>query len=63
MVYEKFIKRGGKTFGPYYYESYRDGKGNVKTRYLENYKLFNWKKFMFVVVLILVLGVAGFLLL
>ena len=37
MVYKKFIKRGGKVFGPYYYESYRDSDGSVKTRYLENY--------------------------
>lgn len=38
MVYKKYIKKkvNGKikVFGPYYYESYRDGKGNVKTRYL-----------------------------
>ncbi len=38
MVYKKYVKRGGKTFGPYYYESYRDSDGKVKTRYLENYK-------------------------
>ncbi|MEI6058655.1 MAG: hypothetical protein WCP89_02690, partial [archaeon] len=38
MVYKKYVKRGGKTFGPYYYESYRDVNGKVKTRYLENYK-------------------------
>ena len=35
MVYKKYIKRGGKTFGPYYYESYRDADGNVKTRYVD----------------------------
>ena len=35
MVYKRYIKKGGKTFGPYYYESYRDG-GKVKTRYVEN---------------------------
>ncbi len=34
MVYKKYIKRGGKIFGPYYYESYRDENGIVKTRYI-----------------------------
>jgi hypothetical protein len=36
MAYKKYIKRDGKLFGPYYYESYRDSDGNVKTRYLVN---------------------------
>ncbi len=34
MVYKKFVKRGGKVFGPYYYESYRDEKGKVLKKYL-----------------------------
>ena len=34
MVYRKWIKRDGKRFGPYYYESYRDSQGNVKTKYV-----------------------------
>ena len=33
MVYEKYIKRGGKVFGPYYYESYREGE-KIYKRYL-----------------------------
>ena len=33
MVYEKYIRRGGKVFGPYYYESYREN-GKIKKRYL-----------------------------
>jgi len=33
MVYKKYIKRNGKTFGPYYYESYREN-GEVKTRFV-----------------------------
>ncbi len=33
MVYKKYIKKGGKTFGPYYYESYREN-GKVKTRFI-----------------------------
>ena len=40
MVYKKFIKRGGKKFGPYYYESYRDSRGNVKTRYVHSSSIF-----------------------
>ena len=38
MVYKKFIKRDGSIFGPYYYESYRDKDGKVKTRYINNSK-------------------------
>ena len=34
MVYKKYIKRDGKVFGPYYYESYRDENGDVKTRFI-----------------------------
>jgi len=32
MVYKKYIKRGNKVFGPYYYSSYREGN-KVKTTY------------------------------
>jgi parallel beta-helix repeat protein len=38
MVYKRYIKKGGKTFGPYYYKSYRDSKGNVKTEYVEDHE-------------------------
>jgi hypothetical protein len=34
MVHKRFVKRNGKVFGPYLYESYRDEKGDVKKRYL-----------------------------
>ena len=34
MVYKRYIKRGGKTFGPYYYESYRDAEGRTHSRFL-----------------------------
>jgi hypothetical protein len=33
MVHKKFIRRGGKLYGPYYYESYREGD-KVRKRYL-----------------------------
>jgi hypothetical protein len=34
MVHKKYIKVKGKTYGPYYYESYREG-GKVKKRYVK----------------------------
>ena len=34
MAYKKYIKKNGKTFGPYYYESYRDSKGKVRKKYV-----------------------------
>ena len=34
MVHEKYIKVGGKLYGPYYYESYRED-GKVKKRYVK----------------------------
>ena len=34
MVYKKYIKRGGKLYGPYYYESERVD-GRVITKYVE----------------------------
>mgnify|MGYP001611355959 CR=1 FL=1 len=33
MVYKKFIKKRGRDFGPYYYESYREN-GKVKKIYI-----------------------------
>ena len=35
MVHKKYIKIKGKTYGPYYYESYREG-GKIKKRYFKN---------------------------
>ncbi|MBU0906893.1 MAG: hypothetical protein KKE05_01915, partial [Nanoarchaeota archaeon] len=43
MVTKRYIKRGGKVFGPYYYESYRDNSGRVKKRYIPDYKPENKK--------------------
>ncbi len=34
MAYKKYIKRGDKLCGPYYYESYRDNTGKVRKRYV-----------------------------
>jgi len=33
MVYKRYIKRGGKTFGPYYYHSVRAKNGKIKSVY------------------------------
>ncbi|MEK6820489.1 MAG: hypothetical protein AABX71_02140, partial [Nanoarchaeota archaeon] len=33
MAHKRFVKKRGKIYGPYYYESYRDG-GKVKKKYL-----------------------------
>lgn len=40
MVHKKYIRRGGKLYGPYFYESYREGN-KVKKRYFsaEEYNL------------------------
>ena len=44
MVYKKYIKRGNKLFGPYYYRSIKkDGK--VITQYVKNPNDFPQKKF------------------
>jgi len=32
MVYKRYIERGGKKYGPYYYESYRDENGIPQMR-------------------------------
>ena len=37
MVYKKYVKKKGRSFGPYYYESYREGN-SVRKRYIGNYK-------------------------
>lgn len=34
MAYKRFFHRNGKTFGPYYYESYRDKTGKIKKKYV-----------------------------
>ena len=44
MVYKKYIVRGGKTFGPYYYRSVKKG-GKVITQYVKEPNDFPQKKF------------------
>jgi uncharacterized delta-60 repeat protein len=44
MVYKKYVKKRGKLFGPYYYESYRDGN-HVRKIYIGGEKEYQaWKK-------------------
>jgi len=43
MVYKKYVKRGNKVFGPYYYKSYRKGK-KVKKIYIGKKK--EYKKWL-----------------
>ena len=62
MVYKKYIKKGGKIFGPYIYESYRDEQGKVRTRYLSsvNEKKLNYYIIFLVLVLIALLSLIVF---
>src|SRR3989339_1442984 len=34
MAYKRYFYKNGKTYGPYYYESYRDENGKVRKRYV-----------------------------
>ncbi|MFH1333016.1 MAG: hypothetical protein ABIH53_02145 [archaeon] len=34
MVHKRYVKRGDKIYGPYFYESFRDEEGKVKNNYL-----------------------------
>ena len=55
MVYKKYIKRGGKLYGPYEYQSYRDESGRVKTQYLKKAEQSEQKKSFNKLYLLLVL--------
>src|SRR3989339_438590 len=78
MVYKRYIKKKvngeWKTFGPYYYESYRDSNGITKTRYIlepkkitklrtVTEKIYRGSRKLFVVLGILCLVVLSFFLL
>src|SRR3989339_735317 len=64
MVYKRYIKIGGKTFGPYYYKSYRDETGRTRTKLVkapqESKKIFS--KLLYLIVFSLIL-IAGFFIL
>ena len=36
IVHKRYVKRSGKLYGPYFYESFRDKDGNVRNHYLGN---------------------------
>jgi len=57
MSYKRVVRKKGKNYGPYIYESYRDNDGNVKKRYLgkkDEQKIFS-KKSVFLIIGFLVL--------
>ncbi len=67
MVYKKYIKRGNKKFGPYYFKSVRDKDGKVRSVYLgskhnaenkrrETASGFNFNVFLVFVLIILLVG-------
>src|SRR3989344_2765531 len=67
MVYKRYIKRDGKIFGPYYYESYRDPEtGKPKNKiinYIEPKKRFNLLRIFFLIPLILLILAVGIIIL
>ena len=54
MVYKKYIQKNGKLYGPYIYHSKRVG-GKVISEYRGTKKDFQWHKFAFAIIGILVL--------
>jgi len=63
LVYKKYITRGGKKFGPYYFKSVRTPNGKVKSVYLGTKnpegKKFSFVTFSIVVALLFVFGFLG----
>lgn len=64
MVYKKYIKKGDKLYGPYYYHSRREG-GKVISEYHGPEKKIDYKKFIwifvgFFLVIVLIYGLAFF---
>lgn len=61
MVTKRYVKKGEKEFGPYYYESYRDKNGKVRKRYIKDYKpqKNNTKAIIIGIIIILLLVLAG----
>src|SRR3990167_8991356 len=59
MVYKRYIKRGDKLFGTYYYKSYRDETGRTRTKLV---KVTQKNKLPYLIVFLLILT-AGFFIL
>ena len=56
-MYKRYIKKGGKVFGPYYYESYRDIHGITRTRFVSGPENENKKFKLNPSKLLLILGI------
>ena len=63
MVYKRYIKRDGKTFGPYYYESYRDETGGTRTKIVNAPKKNKFSKLIYVLIAFSLILILGFILL
>ncbi len=64
MVYKRYIKRNGKTFGPYYYESYRDEEGKTRTKLVSVPRKNKFPiKFLSLIIIFSLFLAAGFILL
>jgi hypothetical protein len=64
MSYKRVVKKNGKSYGPYIYESYRDSDGNVKKRYLgrspQKNKSSLLSLFLFAVLIVLVFSIGSY---
>jgi len=63
MVYKRYIKRGDKLFGPYYYESYRDEAGRTRTKIVGIPKKDKFSKLIYVLIAFSLILIAGFFIL
>src|SRR3989344_5983649 len=63
MVYKRYIKRGGKLFGPYYYESYRDESGRTRTKIVNAPKKNKFFKLIYVLIAVSLILMLGFVIL
>src|SRR3990167_2515900 len=63
MVYKRYIKIGGKTFGPYYYKSYRDETGRTRTKLVKPSQENKFFKLSYILIAFLLILTAGILIL
>ena len=61
MAYKKYIKRGSKTYGPYVYNSRKEG-GKVITEYLGKYESKNSAIFLILLVSLILISLFSYLL-
>jgi len=60
MVYKRYIEKGGKKYGPYYYESFRDKKGVPRTKIVDSPKK-TPPEMSFSLIIFLLIGLSLFL--